>query len=157
MNLPSKNSLLLPAISGIAGTSLMTLYSYLLSGVKGENFKEPELLGILGRRAFPNLSKRDSQVAGWIAHYIVGIIFCMIYRKLWQSKRASNFNYNLSLGLASGIVAVAVWKTVFTIHHRPPRTDYGKFYGQLIPAHIIFAIVAGVTFQIMKKLTRRRK
>lgn len=139
--------------AGICGTSLMTLYSYLLSEDKNKNFKEPKLLGILVERIFPRLNRRKSQLAGWLLHYAVGFVFCAAYAKLWKSKTPLMDHYGIVPGAASGLIAVAVWRSAIKLHPRPPRTNYKKFYGQLIPAHMIFAVTASAAYHLHKKLS----
>lgn len=64
--------------AGIAGTSCMTLFSYITSEKKNRNFKEPKLLDKLINR-LTSLDKTSTIVAGWVTHYTIGIIFATIY------------------------------------------------------------------------------
>lgn len=60
--------------SGIFGTTAMTIFSYVVSEVKHENFREPEIMSLL----FKNLSIIILQYGtylgylAWICHYIIG-------------------------------------------------------------------------------------
>jgi len=87
---------------------------------------------------------------GWLGHYGVGLLFSLVYVNLWQSgKLKPDFRTNLWLGGLSGLLAVAVWKTTFKLHPLPPSMSFNKYYMQLIPAHIVFAIFAGTGYQIL--------
>lgn len=139
-------------ISGISGTTFMTLFSYLVSELDGENFSEPERLGQLAKGLLPMLSKEDKQITGWAAHYLVGLLFALVYVELWSRRKIrSSIKRNLLLGGISGIVAIAIWKATFKMHPLPPALSFNKYYLQLIPAHVVFAVFAGIGYQLLKK------
>jgi hypothetical protein len=137
-------------LSAAAGTSLMTLFSYLVSVAARENFSEPEHLGTLLNRLAPGLSKQQSQAAGWGAHYAVGLLFVLAYRELWQTGKIKKTIANgLVLGALSGGLAVLVWKATLKSHPAPPWIDFSRFYLQLVPAHIVFAICATISSRLL--------
>lgn len=132
----------------------MTLFSYLVSIADGENFSEPERLGQLADRLTPKLNKQQSQALGWLGHYAVGLLFALVYVELWhRGKLKPDFYTCLWLGGLSGIFAVAIWKTTFKLHPLPPSLSFNKYYLQLIPAHMVFAVFAGIGYRILKKIT----
>ncbi|NOW97190.1 hypothetical protein [Mucilaginibacter sp. SG564] len=138
--------------SGITGTTFMTLFSYLVSLADGENFSEPERLGQLTGRLIPKLDKQQSQALGWLGHYGVGMLFALVYVELWRrGKLKPDLKTSLWLGGLSGLLAVAVWKTTFKVHPLPPALSFNKYYLQLLPAHLVFAVFAGIGYQILKK------
>ena len=137
-------------VSGITGTTVMTAFSYLVAELENDNFKEPELLGQLAQRVLPMLSEPERRVTGWTAHYLVGLTFAMAYVELWRLKQLKpSFGNMLLLGSVSGLMAVAIWKATFKIHPLPPSLNYSKFYLQLIPAHIVFAVFAGIGYRLL--------
>ncbi len=139
--------------AGITGTTFMTLFSYLVSVADGENFSEPERLGQLADRLLPTLNKEQSQALGWLGHYGVGLLFSLVYVELWRRRwPKSSIKNNLLIGGISGIIAVAIWKTTFKMHPLPPALSFNKYYLQLIPAHVVFAVFAGIGYQLLKKL-----
>lgn len=141
-------------ISGVTGTTFMTLFSYLVSLADGENFSEPERLGQLTGRLIPKLDKQQSQALGWLGHYSVGLLFTLVYAELWhRGKLKPDLKTNLWLGGLSGLLAVAVWKTTFKMHPLPPPLNFKKYYLQLVPAHIVFAVFAGIGYHILHKTT----
>ncbi|MDB5133048.1 MAG: hypothetical protein JWR02_2797 [Mucilaginibacter sp.] len=138
--------------AGISGTTFMTAFSYAVSAVEKENFSEPERLGQLARRLLPILNKKEDQLIGWSAHYGVGILFTTAYDWLWNNKGIKpSFKNNLLLGGISGLAAVAIWKATFKMHPLPPRLSFDKYYLQLVPAHIVFAVFAGLAYGLLSK------
>jgi hypothetical protein len=138
--------------SGTSGTTFMTLFSCLVSLADGENFSEPERLGQLAGRLVPKMDKRQSLALGWLGHYGVGLLFALVYVELWRrGKLKSDLKTNLWLGGLSGLLAVAVWKTTFKMHPLPPSLSFNKYYLQLVPAHMVFAVFCGIGYQILKK------
>lgn len=137
---------------GITGTTFMTLFSYLISLADGENFSEPERLGQLAGRLIPKLDKQQSQALGWLGHYGVGLLFALVYVELWRrGKLKPDLKTNLWLGGLSGLLAVVVWKATFKMHPLPPSLSFNKYYLQLVPAHLVFAVFAGIGYQILKR------
>jgi hypothetical protein len=138
--------------SGLTGTTFMTLFSYLVSIADGENFSEPERLGQLADRLTPKLNKQQSHALGWLGHYAVGLLFALVYVELWSRKKLKpDFYTCLWLGGLSGIFAVAIWKTTFKLHPLPPSLSFNKYYLQLVPAHLVFAVFAGIGYNILSK------
>jgi hypothetical protein len=136
-------------IAATAGTTLMTLFSYLVSLAADKNFSEPEHLGTMIHRFIPGKSKKATQVAGWGAHYAVGLLFVLVYRELWNNgKIKRSIKNGVILGALSGALAVLVWKTTLKIHPAPPWIDFTNFYIQLVPAHIVFAVCATLTSRL---------
>lgn len=137
-------------LSAAAGTTLMTLFSYLVSLAEQKNFSEPEHLGTLMHRLVPGSSKKMTQAVGWGAHYAVGLLFVLAYQELWKGGQIKKSLINgLILGALSGALAVLVWKATMKSHPAPPWIDFTKFYIQLVPAHIVFAVCATLTSRLL--------
>ena len=127
----------------------MTLHSYLLGIAAKEDFSEPEHLGIMINR-LSALSKKASQVAGWNTHLAIGLAFSAAYTALWEKgKIKPSLKNAIGLGLLSGLLAVAVWKATLKMHPQPPFINYNKFYLQLVPAHIVFALFATLAYRLL--------
>lgn len=132
--------------SGVAGTSLMTLFSYIVSRNRAENFKEPELLAALEKELLPPGLKEFALPAGWSTHYSIGIVWAIAYHLLWQKNIVEPTVKNgLLLGGISGLIGVAFWDACFKMHPRPPRIKYRLFYGQLVLAHLIYGAVTTIS------------
>lgn len=127
--------------AGIAGTTLMTLFSYLASAYSRKNFKEPELLAVLTKRLLPAEYKPLHTPAGWAIHYGMGTSLSLLYEKILSHNNSRRSTGNgLLLGFASGLAGILIWKAVFSLHPLPPKTDFKRFYTQLLLAHLVFAV-----------------
>jgi hypothetical protein len=137
------------AISGIAGTTVMTAGSELMSLLAGENFSEPDHLQTMISRLAPHLSKHAKKIAGWGAHYAMGLIFAAVYVELWETKKIKHTIKNgIILGAISGLLGLLIWKGTFKAHPLPPWINYGHYYLQRIPAHIVFAVAATLAYRL---------
>lgn len=126
---------------GAAGTSLMTVFSYIVSESKGKNFKEPELLAALLKGIFPNTTGKLFLPAGWMIHYSMGISWTLVIKWMMQYfKMKSGLKAGIALGALSGLTGVLIWRLAFRKNSNPPRIDFSGFYGQLLLAHLIFSI-----------------
>ena len=129
---------------------MMTLFSYLVSLATDKNFSEPEHLGTMMHRLIPGTSKKETQLAGWGAHYAVGLLFVLAYRELWKTGKIKKTIVNgVILGALSGALAVLVWKGTMKAHPAPPWIDFTNYYIQLVPAHIVFAVCATLTSRLL--------
>ncbi len=136
-------------ISSLVGTSAMTLFSYLASGVVNKNFREPEILGQLANRLPHGASKKYAQVVGWCAHYATGILFEVVFSALWKRKKIKPSTASGAvLGAASGLAGVIVWKGVFEAHPNPPPKDLKRFFGHLVLAHVVFGVFSALTYKL---------
>lgn len=139
------------ALSGITGTTFMTISSELMS-LAGPNFSEADHLRTMIGRLAPFLSKRATIIAGWGAHYAMGIVFAAVYVELWETRQIKHTIKNgLILGLMSGLLGLLIWKGTFKKHPIPPFMKYNLFYLQRIPAHVVFAIFATLNYRLMKQ------
>jgi hypothetical protein len=134
--------------STIAGTSAMTLFSYLISEKKEENFREPLVLADLMARLNPKMRKQDAALDGWALHYVAGYGFSFVYDKLWKSGKVKpTVLSGILLGAASGLVGILVWKTVFKLHPNPPAKNLKKYFGHLMLAHVVFGVFASLGYR----------
>lgn len=137
-------------IAGVVGTSLMTLYSYLISERENEQFREPELLNSLIDRSkiLPKIQDKRIHPAGWSAHYSIGILFVSSYYFLWKKMLCKpTVAKTLITGSVSGLIGIASWKFFFSQHDNPPSNDRAGYYKQLFVAHIIFTVTAVLTYK----------
>jgi hypothetical protein len=126
-------------LASIAGTSAMTVFSYIVSARKKKNFREPELLSAIMEE--PGITKKEVNFlpAGWAAHYTAGMLFVLAYNRLFNlADIRVRLKNGILLGGISGLIGALTWKLVFTLHPDPPVTDYKSFYRHLVIAHIIF-------------------
>jgi hypothetical protein len=149
------NKLTRIGLTGIAGTTVMTAGSELMSLLFKENFREPEHLETLISRLAPHLSKHAKKIAGWGAHYAMGLVFAAIYVELWETKKIKHSVMNgLILGAFSGILGFLIWKGTFKAHPLPPLINYDHYYIQRVPAHIVFAVAATLAYRLTQLQTK---
>ena len=142
------------ALTGFGGTTIMTASSYLMSLLADENFRENDHLETMISRLAPSLSKTAQAIAGWGAHYAMGMVFASIYVELWETKQIRHSIKNgIILGVISGLLGLLIWKATFKIHPLPPWINFDKFYLQRVPAHVIFAVAATLTYRLIEKTT----
>jgi hypothetical protein len=141
------------ALTGAGGTTIMTASSYLMSLITDENFRENDHLETMISRLVPSLSKTANIIAGWGAHYAMGMVFAAIYVELWETQQIRHSIRNgVLLGVISGVLGYLIWKATFKLHPLPPWISFNKFYLQRIPAHIVFAVAATVTYRLTEKI-----
>ena len=127
--------------AGTVGTTAMTAFSYMLSQQKDRNFREPRLLAGMMEK-LTTLNKDEATKIGWLVHYSVGIFFALVYQSLVEKRLIqANVKSGLVIGGITGLFGVAIWHLTRSLHPKPPRTNYRKFYGQLVVAHIIFGTI----------------
>ncbi|WP_276167372.1 hypothetical protein [Zobellia alginiliquefaciens] len=142
-------------LCSIAGTSLMTIYSYRKSKKQREQFREPLLLGKFIRDTAPEkIPLSTAARLGWVAHYAIGAFFNMAYDRFWKnSALRPGAASGLLLGVPSGLLGMAAWCTALKGHPNPPRTDFQKYIRHLFKAHIVFGVSSAVTYKVIRKLS----
>ncbi|MEO5572714.1 MAG: hypothetical protein ABIT08_06975 [Bacteroidia bacterium] len=135
--------------SAIAGTSAMTLFSYLVSESKNKNFREPEILSQLIKRLPIQNSKTSADISGWCAHYTVGIIFVALYHELWkETKIKPSITSGITLGALSGLVGIGTWQGIFGMHPNPPSKNLKKYFKHLMIAHMVFGAFSAISYKL---------
>ncbi len=139
--------------AGIIGTSAMTIFSYLVSELMSENFREPEIQTILIKNLLP-AAKQYAPYLAWSLHYLIGFGFAFIYVRLWDyNKLKPNIESGMFLGAVSGIVGITGWYFTLKIHPELPVTNPKHFFILLFFAHIILGVFAMIGYILVKKLT----
>ena len=136
--------------SAIAGTSAMTLFSYLVSKSENKNFREPEVMAQLIERFPKSCSKKLALIAAWNIHYAIGLSFVVLYNEIWKKEKIKpSFTSGVVLGAASGLVGIVGWKSAFEAHPNPPAKNLKPFLGHLLAAHMVFGIVSALTYKLI--------
>jgi hypothetical protein len=126
--------------SGIAATSVMTAFSYMISGGKLKNHKEPELLASMVENAWPYIPKSTSRPAGWAAHYAFGLAWALVHEMVLDKTSVKrNARTGLLFGSLGGLTGVIIWELLFRANPKRPNIDYRSFYTHLLVAQIIFS------------------
>lgn len=140
--------------STAAGITLMTVFSYIVSALADDNFKEPELLAVLMKRLGGNWNKPLYLLAGWQLHYLVGLLFVSVYTYLWERNYLKrDLKNGLFLGFLSGIIGIGFWNATFSLHPNPPKIQLKKYFAQLLVAHLLFG--AGAACNPLRRSAHR--
>jgi hypothetical protein len=124
-----------------AGTSAMTAFSYSVSALQQEEFREPRILSQLIQRLLPKQDKTLSAYEGWMLHYGVGTLFNVVYDQVWRKTGwKPSLRTGLLLGAISGLIGIAVWKTTLKWHPDPPPISFKKYGPHLLVTHLIFGV-----------------
>jgi len=131
------------------GTSFMTLFSYIASGITNRHFKEPVLLNQLLRYFRYCKTLKESSLAGWIVHYSIGTLFLISSHFIWRSTSAGPGLPSGSLhGLMYGLTGIAGWHLIFKLHPNPPSIELNRYYLHLLAAHIIYGGGAAAGYRL---------
>lgn len=136
-------------ISSIAATSLMTLFSYVISASFRELYKEPVLLTYILTKLHIEVSPNTKSVLAWILHYIIGLLFVIAYHFMWAYDLAE-FSWRVALlfGAISGIIGIIGWIIMFKAVDQKPNIDIKGYYLQLFFAHVIFGLTAFLVYKM---------
>lgn len=139
-------------LSGVLGTSTMTLFSYAASEKQHEQFKEPVLLHKLFRKGLLSLpgkrSGKGNRLDGWLLHYIAGFLFSTAYDRIWnETKVAPTIPSGIVLGAISGLAGIAIWDLTFRMHPDPPKVNIKDYYKHLMAAHVVFGVFAALGYR----------
>ncbi len=131
-------------VAGIVGTVMMTVFSYLISRLRSQQFREPKLLNMILRRSnHEHMNPSNNSVIGWVVHFSIGIILMTLFYIFHLI-----FSFDISIisigayGIFAGFLAILSWHIMFYISARPPDISLKEFYIQLFIAHLLFALGA---------------
>jgi hypothetical protein len=134
----------------VAATTLMTIFSYMVSRLRNRQFTEPVLLNrFLCGFGILKEYQLEKNPAGWIIHYGVGLLFLIGYYLIWsRTSFDPTWQTALVLGAASGLIGIMGWAIVFKIQSVPPNIRVSEYFTQLFVAHVIFALTATAVFRL---------
>lgn len=140
-------------LSGLIGTTTMTLYSYASGKKMRKRFEEPVLLHkFIQRGTQPGSRKRNKWIKrldGWLVHYATGFCYSILYDRIWnETKLAPSIPDGMVLGAISGLAGISVWDIIFRMHPNPPEVDRRDFYKHLMAAHILFGMFAALGYRV---------
>ena len=135
--------------AGIVATSVMTAFSYALSAIENENYREPPLLSGFVKGW---LRKENGIInySGWPVHYTLGCTWAGVYTSfIKQFSHKISSRHAFLFGCVSGAIGVLTWKALFQHHPNPPKTAHRKFYRHLFSAHLLFAFSLAKTYAFL--------
>ena len=132
-------------MAGILGTVLMTSFSYVISRMKSQQFKEPKLLNMILRRSTYDMNPSNNSVLGWVVHFSIGVILMTLFYVLHLT-----FSFSISAvsiliyGIIAGVLSILSWHFMLSISSNSPDFALRDFYFQLLMAHVLFALGATI-------------
>lgn len=143
--------LLALGLGTVAATTLMTIFSYVVSRLRNRQFTEPVLLNrMLCGFGVLKEYQLEKNMAGWIIHYGVGLLFLLVYYLIWsRTELEPTFSTALVLGCLSGLVGIIGWSILFKIQSVPANIRVSEYFTQLFVAHVIFALTATGVFRVL--------
>lgn len=140
--------------AGIGGTAVMTAFIYLLSYITHKRLKVVKILGtMLTFQTTPDRQTSEHSsaiVAGVTGHYLVGIVFSLIYYWLWTTGIGNpDFITCTVYGFISGVVGIIVWRIFFAIHPNPPAVPLKDYIVSILIGHIFFGAGVWLTIQLL--------
>ncbi len=131
------------SFAGIVSTLVMTLFSHLVEMITGEKLNEAHLINLLIDRSKLSMKITRNHILGWLIHCVIGIL--MVFGLfLYQDQNASlpMHVHGLCMGLALGGLGTLGWWLILSFHPNVPENNWILFFGQLMVAHLIFALTA---------------
>jgi hypothetical protein len=145
------SAFLMISIASLVAIFLMTLFSYVVGRLRNKEFTEPVHLNDLLQRI--KLIKRADKYrhpAGWVIHYLIGVLFVIGYHLLWSRHiLACTLLNGAILGAVCGMIGIGGWHVTLSVHPNPPPIDLKEYYLQLFFAHVIFGLSATLCYIIV--------
>lgn len=126
----------------------MTLFSALWSVVSGCQFREPVLLSkVLQAHPSKTNAAKNSNLLGWVLHFVIGAIFLGCYEVLWELTNVErNLSWSLIFGAFFGLLGIVGWKILFKAVNFSSQFNYVHYFVHLFFAHLVFSISALVVY-----------
>src|SRR3970040_1743297 len=122
-------------IAGLLGTLVMTLLMYMapLMGMP-----KMDIIGMLGTM-FTG-SEGTARMLGTLAHFMMGVIFAIIYALLWSVGIGSpTWFWGFVFGAVHGVVAIVMMPVMTKMHPRPPQMESSPLMVVgLLMGHLVF-------------------
>ena len=137
--------LVIVAAAGMTGTTIMTAFMLVTSGITGRQLNVIKVLGSMltfkSTRAGTVSGDPAAVVVGLVVHYLVGFLFTGIYVWLWNHNLVStNIISTVLLGFITGLVGASVWIIFFALHPRPVRVPLTIYLTCILIGHVFFAV-----------------
>ena len=133
-------------------TSIMTIFSYILSSFRKQQFREPQLLNSILDNSFPIAVPRPKNYfLGWLIHYGIGLIFTILFYFLEEVNLIKLGALSTFLfGIGIGLIGIIIWNIMLSISRLKNKIHKINFYFHLILGHLIFSICLTIGFSLLK-------
>jgi len=146
-------------VSGLIGTMLMTLFSYVCGQLFSKEFGEPYLLNKLLEQwpvGHQGNKPKNEFLLGWVIHLFIGFLFALFLYTYFAWKDSFGWRESMSnlfvagyLGLVLGLLGVVGWVVLLKMHKSPPKLALPEFYIQLVVAHVVFGLGTVLGFGLL--------
>lgn len=135
-------------LAGIIGTSVMTVYVYLIAWITGARLGVIHILAsVLNERPGIDYSTKHLIVAGFV-HYLIGVLFALTYLQLVVLEVASIATVSAIIyGLLIGSLAVLVWRLTFALRGKPAEVPLKTYLLSIGSGHIVFSLTIIQVFE----------
>jgi len=145
----------LTIFAGISGTAVMTAFMYIVSYITKKRFKVVKILGtMLTFQTTPARGLSDSPwaiVTGIAAHYLVGILFAMVWHWLWSKGIGSpTLLICMLYGFIFGLFGILIWQLFFAIHPFPPDVPLKEYMVSILSGHLFFGVGVYCVFMVVR-------
>ncbi|OGO69397.1 MAG: hypothetical protein A2Z49_04870 [Chloroflexi bacterium RBG_19FT_COMBO_56_12] len=130
-------------IAGLLGTLAMTLLMIMAPRM---GMPKMDIIGMLGTMF--TASEGAARVLGTPAHFMMGVIFAIIYSLLWSLGIGSpTWLWGLIFGAVHGVVVMVMMPVVTKMLPRPPQIESGPLMVVgLLMGHLAFGLVVALTY-----------
>lgn len=136
-------------IAAFSATNIMTTYSYLVSISFKELFREPIMLNFILDGAGINLKGRLKKFSAWLAHYLIGLAFVLIYEAVWRYTNIEfGYTSGICFGIISGLIGMSAWRLCYRLPDGKRHVPSKEYAIQLFFGHVIFAVAVVIAFKI---------
>ena len=130
---------------------VMTLFSAMMSVILKCEFRENILLSkLMSGHALNQKENTKYVILGWLAHFLIGAFFLIIYAVLWHyTVLIHQILGSVLYGIIIGLLGILGWTILFKIASNSPQINYKVYYMQLIVAHIFFSLGNFLIFSLL--------
>ncbi len=129
--------------AGLIGTAIMTMLMY---SAPMMGMPKMDIMGMLGTMVTPR--KETATGLGLVIHFMMGVIFALIYAFLWRLGIGSaTWLWGLIFGAVHGVIAIVMMPMMLRMHPRPPVIASGPMTmaGQLM-GHLVYGLIVALVY-----------
>ncbi|HBY92821.1 MAG: hypothetical protein M5U01_28595 [Ardenticatenaceae bacterium] len=130
-------------IAGLFGTAVMTL---LMALAPMMGMPKMNVIGMLGTMA--TADQGTATAIGTVTHFVMGVIFAIIYAALWSLGIGSPTALSgVLFGLVHGLIAALAMPMMLRMHPRPPGMSAGPMMVTgLLVGHVAYGLVVALIY-----------
>lgn len=139
---------------GLIGTSLMTIYMNLVSYLIHLPIQVERVLGNMVTFQANQQKGMSGQMTsirtGFVSHYLVGILFALLYLFLCRHNVVQpTLLQTVLFGFFCGAFGITFWKMLFDMHPNPPSIPVNTYLINIWCAHVIFGLGLWLSYKLV--------